>query len=402
MGTPLHIALRYLFAKKTHNVINIISIISAAGIAIGSMALVLILSVYNGFDNSIKKIYEGYKADFCITPQEGKWISITADKLNHISDIEGIVSFNPILEENVFIKYGNKEAIASLRGVDTTYYKLNHIAGNIVEGETKSSFGEIDYVLVGQQLAHSLGLRVKFLTPVELYFPERDGDISIANPLESVNVTTCYPAAIIRTEGEDIQELLYANIGTVKELTGGKEDEYTAVEIYTGNVTPKTAKEIRQKLQDLFPQCDVKNKEEQNATLYKMMKAEKFAVYMILFFVIVIISINIFSCLSMLIADKGDDITTYLSLGAEKKMLKKIFHLHGFLISAFGCIAGTIAGTVVALLQKHFQIISIPGNYIITAYPVDIQITDIAITFIGVLATGFIISYFPAQKIFKN
>ena len=152
----------------------------------------------------------------------------------------------------------------------------------------------------------------------------------------------------------------------------------------------------------MFPQCNVKNKEEQNATLYRMMKAEKFAVYLILFFVIAIISVNIFSSLSMLITDKREDIETFMSLGAPQDLVQKIFHLHGALISVLGCTIGIAVGTVLALVQQYTGIISLPGNYLLSAYPVDIQVMDIIITFVGVSGTGFLISRLPLRKVFTS
>ena len=402
MRTPLHIALRYLFAKKSHNVINIISIISAAGIAIGSMALILILSVYNGFDNSIKQIYESYKADFVITPTTGKLFTFTPDNISQISDIEGIVSHEPLLEEHVFLKYGNREAIATIRGVEESYLKQNHIHSNLVEGDSKISHGEVRHAIIGQQLARTLGLRVRFITPLELYFPNKEANISITNPMESLNSQTLYPSAIVKTDGEEQQELLYAGIDAVRDLTGCNANEYTSIEVYTGGISSKQAAEIKKKLQKIFPQCHVKNKEEQNATLYRMMKAEKFAVYLILFFVIAIISVNIFSSLSMLITDKREDIETFLSLGAPQELVQKIFHLHGALISLIGCIIGIATGTLLALVQQYTGIISIPGNYLISAYPVDIQALDIIITFVGVSGTGFLISRLPLRNLFTS
>lgn len=402
MRTPLHIALRYLFAKKSHNVINIISIISAAGIAIGSMALILILSVYNGFDNSIRQIYESYKADFVITPTTGKLLTFTPDNITQITDIKGIVSYEPVLEEHVFIKYGNREAIATIRGVEESYLNQNHISGNLVEGDAKIRHGEIRHAIVGQQLARTLGLRVRFITPLELYFPDKEAEISITNPMESLNSQTHYPSAIVKTDGEENQELLYAGIDAVRELTGSTPQEYTSIEIYTEGVSSKQASSIQKKLQEVFPLCSVKNKEEQNSTLYRMMKAEKFAVYLILFFVIAIISVNIFSSLSMLITDKKEDIETFLSLGAPQELVQRIFHLHGALISLLGCIIGIVVGTLLALVQQYTGIISIPGNYLISAYPVDIQVLDIIITFVGVSGTGFIISRLPLRKLFTS
>ena len=402
MGTPLHIALRYLFAKKSHNVINIISIISASGIAIGSMALILILSVYNGFDNSIKQIYESYKADFVITPTTGKLLAFTPDNITQITDIKGIAAYEPVLEEHVFLKYGNKEAIATIRGVDESYLNRNHIHNNLVEGDAKISHGEIRHAIIGQQLARTLGLRVRFITPLELYFPDKDANISITNPMESLNFQTLYPSAVVKTDGEEMQELLYAGIDAVRALTGCNSDEYTSIEVYTEGISAKQAAEIQEKLQDMFPTCNVKNKEQQNATLYKMMKAEKFAVYLILFFVTAIISVNIFSSLSMLITDKKEDIETFLSLGAPQELVQRIFHLHGALISLLGCIIGIAVGTLLALVQQYTGIISIPGNYLISAYPVDIQALDIIITFVGVSGTGFLISRLPLRKLFTS
>jgi len=403
MGTPLHIALRYLFAKKSHNVINIISIISAAGIAIGSMALILILSVYNGFDNSIKKIYEGYKADFVISPTKGKTFTVTPDNITQITKTKGIETASPVLEETVFIKYGNRESIASIRGIGEEYISRSHITENIVEGEAKTSMGEVQYALLGQQLARTLGLRVRFLTPLEMYFPKKEGNISITNPMESLNTATFYPSAVLRMDGEDAGNILYAGIGSVQELTGSKENEYTSLEVYINKgISPAETENICSELQKIFPQCQVKGREEQNATLYRMMKAEKFAVYLILFFVIAIISVNIFSSLSMLITDKREDIQTFLSMGATKELVSRIFHLHGFLICLTGCVIGVVTGLILAIIQQQTGIISIPGNYIVTAYPISIQATDIAITLAGVSATGYFISWLPIEKIFKK
>ncbi len=409
MGTPLHIALRYLFAKKSHNVINIISIISAAGIAIGSMALILILSVYNGFDNSIREIYEGYKADFVIAPTTGKTFTVTPDNLAVIGNIPGIAGCSPVLEENVFIKYSDKEAIATIRGIEEDYLQHSHIQENIIEGGPKTSHGEINNAILSQQLARTLGLRVRFLTPLEMYFPKKGSAVSITNPLASLNTATFYPSSVIKADGETDSNILYAGMESVKALTEAAENNYTHLEIYLqeqdGNPAKSLKKEnrrIKESLQLIFPECSVKDRAEQNATLYKMMKAEKFAVYLILFFVIGIISINIFSSLSMLITDKSEDIATFLSMGATKELVQEVFHLHGFLISFTGCLIGTAIGLLLAFIQQQTGLISIPGNYLITAYPVDIQISDVLITVIGVSAIGFAVSRMPVKNFFKN
>ena len=407
MRTPLHIALRYLFARKRHNVINIISIISAAGIAIGSMALVLIMSVYNGFDNSIREIYESYKADFVISPATGKTFEASPQELDEIEKIPHIALASTVLEENAYVRYDNREAIVQIKGVNPLYLNHNHILDNIVEGEPKFFHGENRYAVVGQPLAYHLALKSRFITPLEIYFPKKNGNISVVNPLEGLNTLTLRPSAIVRTENQTQDNILYLDSQSAHELTGTTENHYSNIEVYLLpdsklTLTPHKMKGIAQALEKIFPGCSVKDKQQQNSTLYKVIKAEKFAVYLILFFVILIISINIFSCLSMLVTEKQEDIETYLSLGATKELVGKIFHLHGFLISLTGCSIGTIVGIVLALIQQKFEIISISGSYLIDAYPVDVRIIDILIIFIGVTGIGFIISYLPMKKFFKN
>lgn len=407
MNTPLHIALRYLFAKKRHNVINIISIISAAGIAIGSMALVLILSVYNGFDNSIKNIYESYKADFVITPTIGKTFEVSPETITRAEEIESISQANAVLAENAYVKYGNREAIVQVIGVNPLYLRHKHIQENVVEGSPEFFHGETRYAVVGQPLAYHLALKSRFITPLEIYFPQKTATISVVNPLDGLNSLTLRPSAVVKTENQNQENIIYIDDTSAHQLTGTPENQYSSIEVYISpdnkaDLRPRKIKEIAKSLEEIFPQCSIKNKQQQNSTLYKVIKAEKFAVYLILFFVIIIISINIFSCLSMLVTEKREDIETYMSLGATKELVGRIFHLHGFLISITGCTIGTIVGIALALAQQEFGLVSISGSFIIDAYPIDLRFTDILIIFAGVTGIGFIISYIPMKKFFKN
>lgn len=398
MRTEFHIALRYLFAKKRHNVINIISIISAAGIAIGSMALVLIISVYNGFDNSIREIYESYKADFTISPQTGKTMEVTPQTLNLISLVNGVAYACPIISDNVFVKYGEKEAIATLIGIDSTYLTRNSLSEDIIEGKPVLHKGEINNTITGEDIARELGMRVRFVAPLELLYPKKGEEFSITNPYASINSCKLFPSAILRNSGSQIPNAIYTDAAIAKELIGSGENECSYIEVYM--LPDNNKEEIREALQKILPHNTIKDKQQQNATLYKMMKAEKFAVYLILFFVIGIISINIFSCLSMLVTDKKEDMATFLSMGATKEMISRIFHLHGTLISVAGCTIGTLLGIALAIIQKEFGIISLPGSYMISAYPVEIYFTDVMITYIGITLIGFAISYIPVKKIF--
>lgn len=396
---PFFIAGRYLFAKKSHNVINIISLISATGIGIGSMALIIILSVYNGFDTLIKSFYEEYQPDFIITPSSGKSFSANTAEFSRIASLEGIHTCTPVVEETVFALYGNRQSIVSMKGVDTSYGSVSGISKNIVEGEFKTKFGTLNNVVIGSQLARNLRLRVRFIEPLELYFPERMGQISTINPTASLNNETLHPSGIISLNQEFDQSGIFVPISVARQLLSYSDDEATSVEIYVDGDNLSVEKEIEEILGNGFV---VKNKYEQNDTLYKMMKSEKFAVYLILFFVIVIISVNIFGSLSMLLMDKQGDVQTYRSMGADSSLVNSIFVLQGWLISVIGTAVGVALGLVLCFIQQYFKVISMPGNYIIDFYPIDVHFTDVLITFVGVVGIGYLIAIIPVKLFLKK
>ena len=396
---PFFIARRYLFAKKSHNVINIISLISATGIGIGSMALIIILSVYNGFDTLIKSFYEEYQPDFIITPSTGKSFSTNTAQFSRIATLEGVGACTPVVEETVFALYGNRQSIVSMKGVDTSYGAVSGIEKNIVEGQFKTRFGSLNNVIIGSQLARTLRLRVRFIEPLELYFPERIGQISTINPTASLNNETLHPSGIISLNQEFDQSGIFVPISVARQLLSYSDDEATSVEVYLDGGNLWVEKEIEEILGDGFV---VKNKYEQNDTLYKMMKSEKFAVYLILFFVIVIISVNIFGSLSMLLMDKKGDVQTYRSMGAADSLVNSVFVLQGWLISVIGTVVGIVLGLVLCFIQQYFKVITMPGNYIIDSYPIDVHFTDVLITFVGVVGIGYLIAIIPVKLFLKK
>ncbi len=396
MHLPFFIAKRYLFAKKSHNVINIISLISAVGIGIGSMALIIILSVYNGFDTLVKSFYQEYQPDFIITPSTGKSFSSGSAGFCEIGSWPAVAHLSPVVEETVFALYDNRQAIVSMKGIDTSYGRISRIENNVVEGEFKTGFGTTPNVILGRQLATSLRLRVRFIEPFELYFPDRNTNISLLNPMAGLNNETLYPSGIISLNQEFDQNGIFVPISTARKLLSYSDDEVTSCEIYlaSGASQSDIEKKLEQTLGNAFV---VKNRYEQNDTLYKMMRAEKFAVYLILFFVILIISVNIFGSLSMLLIDKKMDMQTYRSMGATDKQIESIFVLQGWLISVSGAVVGIITGLVLCFVQQKWGIISMPGNYIIDSYPVHVQFWDVAITFAGVVSIGYLIALLPMK-----
>lgn len=408
MRLALFIAFRYLFAKKSHHVINIISLISAVGIGIGSLALIVILSVYNGFDNLIKDLYESYEADFIISPAKGKTLEATPAFMTQIRGIREVEAACPTLEENVFIKYGENQSVATVKGIDTAYERVSSISGNLVSGEFKTRFGEVPHAIVGQQLAQDLLLQVRFLTPLEIYFPDRHREISLINPMQDLREVRLFPSGIIRLDPSFDKKHLFAPLETVAELIGYENHEATSIEVYL-NVSPREGaawrgyhtmyENVGKQLEQMAGERGVvKDRFRQNEAIYKMMKAEKFSVYLILFFVILIISINIFSSLTILMIDKQEDISTFLSMGAGKELINRIFVLQGWLISILGAFTGITLGLIICFLQQYFEIIQIPGSFIVSAYPVSVQLTDVLISFTGVALIGYLIALLATRN----
>lgn len=390
--------------------INIISLISAIGIGIGSMALIIILSVYNGFDTLIKSFYEEYRADFIITPSTGKTFFINTPEFKKIESLSQVAWLSPVVEENVFIRYNQIQSIAFIKGVDTLYGKISGVEKNIIEGGFKIMEGELPHAVIGRQLAANLRLRVRFIEPIEIYFPDRKASVSLVNPSASLKIESVFPGGIISLEQEFDQTGLFVPITLVRKLLSYQEDEVTSLEIYLhgsqerkglANYHSSFSAGVEREIKSILSGGNyiIKNRYEQNETLYKMMRAEKFAVYLILFFVILIISVNIFGSLSMLIIDKKADVETYKSMGASKKLINRIFLFQGWFISLLGAAAGIVLGLILCFIQQKTGIISMPGSYIVNAYPVDIHLLDVIITFAGVAAIGYLIAVVPIRTL---
>lgn len=406
MHLPLFIAKRYLLAKKSSNVINIISLISAIGIGIGCMALIIILSVYNGFDHFIRSRYESFQPDFIVTPRSGKILQAETEAFSLVRNLPQVQAACPVIEENVAVQYNDNHAIATIKGIDSTFAASGKLTPFLTEGEFIRYKGEIPHAVIGKRLAQDLQLRVRFLSPLDIYFPDRKKEVSLINPASGLRSERLYPGGILSLDTELDKNYIFVPIETASRLIGYRNGEATSVEIYLktdGSGTlpdERTAlqaeKEIRRLLGENYT---VKNRYMQNEVLYKMMRSEKFAVYLILFFIILIISVNVFGSLSLLMLEKQNDLETYKSMGAPRQLLKKIFIYQGWLISLSGAIAGIVLGLVLSGIQQKFGIISIPGNYLVSAYPVMIQWEDALITFAGVAFIGYLIARIPASVI---
>lgn len=399
MHLPLFIARRYLFAKKSHNVINIISAISAVGMAIGTAALIIILSIYNGFDELVKSTLSNVEPDILISPAKGKVFIPNGETFDRIRQNPLIDEYDLILQENVFVDYDGHQGIAKAKGVDSAFEAESPLAEHITNGEFSLHKGQLPQMVVGAGLAYKMGMNPAFLASAELYFPIRDRNFSLANPAASIETVRMRPSGIFSVNQQIDDDLMIVPIEEMRKLLG-YEEEVSGVEIRLAEGS--TAKDIRSAIKhiqkELGPEFKVLDRFRQNPSLYKMMRYEKAAIYLILIFVIIIIALNIFGSITMLIIEKKDDIETYRSLGATDQMLRRTFTLEGWLISLLGLAAGLVIGIGFSLAQQHFGFIKMPGSFLVNAYPVILQWQDVLATIAGVALIGYIIALLPVRR----
>ena len=397
------IALRYLFAKKSHNVINLISAISAVGMAIGTAALIIILSVYNGFDTLVKSMMSSVEPDLLITPATGKTFVPEGEVYDWIAEQDAVQNMCCILEEDVFINYADKQSLAKAKGVDWVYETESPLHGMMLKGSFSLHKGDVPLACIGAELAVNLGIEPRFLTPIEIYFPSRTRRISTSNPAASLEYIKVWPSGVFQAGSEIDKELIIIPIDQMRELLE-YDDEVSAVEIrLKASAGTNDIEKLQTELETrLGPEFKVKDRFQQNESLYRMMKYEKVAIYMILIFVIIIIAFNIFGSLSMLIIEKKTDIRTLRNLGTPERTIRRIFVLEGWMISLIGLAAGLLIGVGFALLQQHLGLIKMPGHFIVQAYPVVISWMDVLLVSGGVAVIGYLIALLPVSLISKR
>ena len=401
MNLPLYFARRYLFARKSHNVINIISAISAIGMAFGTAALIIILSVYNGFNALVSDSLSDLDPDYLLTSRSGRVFTPSDSLIAELGADERVLSVEKVLKDRVFATYDGRQSVAVAKGVEPGSEQTSPLRTHVASGQYSLLKGDIPQCAVGAGLAYTLGVNPNFLTSLTLYYPARDRNISAANPLASVEMESLRPSCTFSVNQDVDNSLIILPIETLRELLGYYSGEVSGVEIRLMDTLSKRdvrnfGKQLSASVGDDFQLLD---RYRQNENIYRMMKYEKAAIFLILIFIIIIIAFNIFGCLTMLIIEKEGDIATLRSMGATDSTIHRIFTVEGWLISLLGLAAGLLIGIAFALIQQHFGIIKMPGGFMTNAYPVVLQLGDVLITALGVTVVGYIIARIPSRKI---
>ena len=371
--------------------------------SVGTLAFIVILSVYNGFDQLVQSLYNTFDSDLVIRPATGKYLDGTASVLQQIKDDPSVAAYCEIVEETVALHYRDHPVVpAIMKGVDSNFIAHSPIVDHLVQGSFDLKFGEIDQAVLGRGLAASMGVNVHFIDPLYLYFPSRTATISVLNPQASLLKERLFPAGIFSVEQNYDTKYIFVPLSLARNIM-----EYTTEASYIELrlQSESQAKKVEARFSALLGAEDyiLLNRYQQNETLYKMMRTEKLVIFFLLLFVLLIIACNILGSIALLVMEKREDVETLKNLGAPQMMIKRIFLFEGWSIALFGALSGLVLGLILCLLQQYLGIIPMPGNFIITAYPVQVQWGDIfgvlgSVLFIGYIAAHIAVKCFAARN----
>ncbi|MDD4821217.1 MAG: FtsX-like permease family protein [Bacteroidales bacterium] len=397
------IAKRYLFARKSHHAINVISWISVCGVAVATMAMVCTLSVFNGFQELFSTLFCNFDPQIEITSRQGKVFDPTSKEFDAIRKMKEVAIFTEVLEENALLKYQDRQVPATIKGVADNFEQLTSIDSIIVNGHFMLYDSLVDYGTLGVGLANVLGTGSSFVDPLEVFAPKRGVRINMTNPAASCTQDYLFVSAIFSLEQPEYDEkYVIVPLHFARRLFD-YEKEVSSIELKLAENS--SVLEIKHKIeQALGEDYFVKDQYEQQEDFYKMMNLEKWISFLILSFIMLIATFNIIGSLSMLIFDKKDDIITLRNLGANDTFITRIFLIEGSLISLGGVLSGILLGVILTLTQQYFGILRLgeSNTFIVDSYPVRLDMTDLILVFITVLIIGFFAVWFPVRYLGKR
>ena len=403
MRLSFFIAKRYLISKKSHNLINIISIISVVGLSVGTMALIVVLSVFNGFEDVIKSLYTTFNADLQVTPAVGKTFHYSDFPYEKIIGIEGVAGISEVVEEDALFKYMDKQHIARIKGVSDNFVELSRIDTMTVNGSFILQEGNSDFAVVGSGIAWYLNIYPQNVSNLLSIYVPRRGNASSFNFENAFNNRALHPTGVFSIQQEFDEKYVFVPLQFARELLEYT-DEVTSVEIrYNRGVDDENIQGIVQSI--IGNGYVVKNRFQQNESLFKILRSEKTAIFLILVFILILSSFNMIGSLSILIIEKNKDIKILASMGANMKLIKKIFFTEGMLISLMGSIIGLVVGFVILFFQENYGLLQLGGGegaFVISAYPVKMQLLDFIYVLGTVMAIGIFATIYPVLYLTKE
>ena len=406
MNFPFYIARRYLFSKKSTHVINLISGISAVGVAVATMALVVTLSVFNGFHDLVASFLTAFDPQIEVVPARGKTAPADDPVLAKLRALPEVDVVTESVEDQALAVYGDNQAMVVVKGVDDNFSELTHI-GDILYGEGDFSLhaANLEYGTVGIRLADQLGMSADWPGSLYIYAPKREGQLDMMNPTEGFVVDSLISPGVVFSvrNGRYDREYILTSIGFARRLFG-QQGMLSQLEfrLKPGSDLDAVKAEMREIAGDKYHVLD---RMEQQADTFKIMKIGKFIAYIFLTFILAVACFNIIGSLSMLIIDKKDDVVTLRNMGATDKQITRIFLFEGRMISAIGAVVGILLGLLLCWLQQRYGLVALgesSGSFVVDAYPVSVHPEDIIIVFLTVVAVGFASVWYPVRYFAKR
>lgn len=398
MNLELNIAKRYLFSKKSTNAINIISLVSGTAMLLGTMALILVLSVFNGLEGLVKSLYAVFYPDIAITATTGKTFEITNELRQQLKSIHYVDAMSFTLEENALLEYGDQQHICTVKGVDKNYFNVvQKFDTFMVDGKKILQKDSVNYCIVGVGVAQKLGMNPgQAFNPLAIYMPKKTSS-SFASMENAFNKSYVSPSGAFAVSDEFDSRYTFVPLDFFQILTDNdSKASQIEIRLKDKSQTEDAKKAIIQKLGKDFT---IKSRYEQNQVLYKILKSEKWITFAILVLIMIIAAFNIIGALSMLVLEKKKDIATLTALGIHKNNIIKIFLLEGILMSCVGAAIGMLLAFILCILQQKVGLVPMPGeSFLVQYYPVKMKVLDFTIVAFVVIVISFIAAYLPAKK----
>ncbi len=403
MNVSLFIAKRYLFAKKSHNIINIISIVSFAGVAIATAILFIVLSVFNGLQNFIEQSFNSFSANIEITPKYGKIIPENAIDLKQITSLNGVEYISEVLSDVAVFVHDDRQFIAKIKGVYPDYIRMNRLDTIVYNGQFLLENRGFPFAVLGAGVAAHLNCPVSGMlsNTLKIYYPDRTKKRTSAVSIDALNSQVISPSGIFYSQTDYDREFVFLPISFAR-LLMGYESGYTSLEIRC-NSSAKV-KDVQNEIKKIVgEEFYVKDSYQQEEELFKVMQSEKWITYAILSFILLIASFNMVGMIAILILEKKRSVGILYSMGADINLVRRIFIYEGMLISVLGVVVGLFLGFVFCLLQIQFGFITFgEGSYLLTAYPVEMQWKDVVLVPLIVLVITIPAAYLLARRIYPK
>jgi lipoprotein-releasing system permease protein len=405
VNLPLYIAKRYLFSKKKHNAINIISGVSVCGVVLATVAMICTLSVFNGFQDMVAGLFTSFDPELKITAREGKVFDAKDPLIASVREMSEVEVFTETLEENAMVQYRDRQAMAVIKGVDDNFEQLTAI-DSILYGAGKFMLRDsiVDYGVMGVDLINSLGTGLQPVDPLQVYVPKRNERVNMSNPATSFNSDYLFSPGVVFAVNQQKYDARYilTSLKFVRNLLD-YDTEVSAIELKltAGTRVNEFENRLAAKLGSGYV---VSNRYEQQSDVFRIMRVEKFISYLFLTFILMVACFNVIGSLSMLILDKRDDVVTLRNLGANNRLIGRIFLFEGALISVCGALIGVVVGLGLCFAQQRYGLISLGdgGSFIVDAYPVSVHWTDVVVVIVTVVVVGFASVWYPVRYLTKR